>query len=70
MMTTTVCTFTTCYLCSVDRKNCENVIGKPEDQAYNAASFIWTPELGAKVSSLSHVQYNYYARYASRAISL
>ena len=35
---------------SPDRKNCENVQGKPEDLAYNAASFIWCPEMGAKVS--------------------
>ena len=32
-----------------DRKNCENVLGKLEDLAYNAASFVWTPEVGAKV---------------------
>lgn len=32
-----------------DRKNCENVLGKLEDLSYNAASFVWTPEVGAKV---------------------
>jgi hypothetical protein len=34
---------------NLDRKNCENVLGKLEDLAYNAASFVWTPEVGAKV---------------------
>ena len=34
----------------VDRKNCENIHGKPTDMAYNAASFVWCPEIGAKVS--------------------
>ena len=33
----------------LDRKNCENIHGKPVDLAYNAASFVWCPEMGAKV---------------------
>ena len=34
----------------LDRKNCENIHGKPSDLAYNAASFVWCPEIGAKVA--------------------
>ena len=43
------------YVCApwllvlLDRKNCENIHGKPVDLAYNAASFVWCPEMGAKV---------------------
>ena len=34
----------------VDRKNCEGLSSeKPFDLAYNAASFLWNPEKGAKV---------------------
>lgn len=33
----------------IDRKNCENVLGKLDDLAYNAASFMWTPEVGVKI---------------------
>lgn len=33
----------------IDRKNCENIHEKVQDLAYNAASFIWSPEMGAKV---------------------
>lgn len=40
-------TFRIC--CAADRKNCESILGKLEDLAYNAASFVWCPEVGAKV---------------------
>lgn len=33
----------------IDRKNCENIQGKPEDVAYNATSFVWCPKVGAKL---------------------
>ncbi len=33
----------------IDRKNCEGLLEKPIDLAYNAASFVWNPEKGAKV---------------------
>ena len=42
-----MCTLAVMFL--PDRKNCENVHGKPLDLAYNAASFVWCPEMGAKV---------------------
>ena len=38
-----------CVLWFVDRKNCENVEGKPDDIGYNAASFVWCPDIGTKV---------------------
>lgn len=39
-----------------DRKNCENTHGKLEDLAYNAVSFTWCPETGAKVQSVRVMQ--------------
>lgn len=41
-----------------DRKNCEGTSDKPVDMAYNATSFVWNPEMGAKVSWLEH-QYQF-----------
>ena len=32
-----------------DRKNCEGLTEKPLDLSYNGSSFIWNPEIGAKV---------------------
>ena len=37
----------------LDRKNCENVSDKPEDLTPNMTSFVWTPELGAKVKEMA-----------------
>ena len=37
------------FLLSSDRKACENIQGKPIDLAYNAASYVWRPEIGSKV---------------------
>eukprot|EP00731_Ephydatia_muelleri_P030770 Em0022g284a len=33
----------------IDRKSCENISDKPEDLTPNMTSFVWNPELGAKI---------------------
>ena len=42
--------FTVCFCLFLDRKNCEGLMEKPLDLGYNAASFMWDPRLGARVS--------------------
>ena len=42
--------FIVCFCLFLDRKNCEGLMEKPLDLGYNAASFMWDPRLGARVS--------------------